>query len=146
MCIADSAQLLSRRGFFGSALAAGVALGAVDLGKCSSFPVSARAPSSPAGVGGPERAAYRSGGRHRRLGDHLRQQSDSPGSLAQSNRCRALLRKVQPEDTGQSYRLREKLKAGLLRPARGADHAPAPEATTAMAWGTQHPDGGRLRR
>jgi DNA replication protein DnaC len=34
---------------------------------------------------------------------------------------------------GESYRLREKLKAGLLRPARGADHAPAPEATTVTA-------------
>jgi DNA replication protein DnaC len=34
---------------------------------------------------------------------------------------------------GDSYRLREKLKAGLLRPTRGADPVPASEATTATA-------------
>lgn len=34
---------------------------------------------------------------------------------------------------GESYRLREKLKAGLLRPTRGADPASAPEGPTATA-------------
>jgi L-ascorbate metabolism protein UlaG (beta-lactamase superfamily) len=53
MCIVDSAQLLSRRGFFGSALAAGVALGAVDLGKSLFFPGVAEGAEQPGRSGGP---------------------------------------------------------------------------------------------
>ena len=48
MCIADSAQLLSRRGFFGSALAAGAVLGVADLGKSLLLPGVAEGAEAPA--------------------------------------------------------------------------------------------------
>ena len=53
MCIADSAQLLSRRGFFGSALAAGAVLGVADLGKSLLLPGVAEGAEAPAKNGGP---------------------------------------------------------------------------------------------
>jgi L-ascorbate metabolism protein UlaG (beta-lactamase superfamily) len=53
MCIVDSLHSLSRRGFFGSALAAGVALGAADLGKSLFYPGIAEGAQSPAKNGGP---------------------------------------------------------------------------------------------
>jgi len=53
MCIADSTLLLSRRGFFGSALAAGVALGATDLGRSLFLPGIAEGAEQPARNGGP---------------------------------------------------------------------------------------------
>jgi hypothetical protein len=68
MCIVDSSLLVSRRSLFGSALAAGVVLGATDLGKSLFFPGVAEGAEQPAKNGGPGQAAYHSNGSERTVG------------------------------------------------------------------------------
>jgi hypothetical protein len=73
MCIVDSSLLVSRRSLFGSALAAGVVLGATDLGKSLFFPGVAEGAEQPAKNGGPGTSGvsfkwFRNG----QLGDYVR--------------------------------------------------------------------------